>query len=204
MPSITNYSRPDVPITYPRSHSHSLWTPHPPKEERIPTMIDLRIQHVRKLLWQALCKRFYDRYHPINGEAVSYFKSSLLYADNVKFSYVINMQVMLFLSLQNGELIDNMVQTLEIDDQDVPNSWLVQDLRKSFINLLNDYIWRFITRLTKMVAEGLIKDIQSNVICSSYPLAIDNEPTAKRSKTLTTISSILSCLRLDQPIAHVN
>ena len=95
-----------------------------------------------------------------------------------------------------------MVQALEIDDQDVPNGWLVQDLRKSFISLLKDYIWRSITRLTEMVAEGLIEEKQSNATCSSSPLASDNEPRAKRPKTLTTISSILSRPRLDQPIAQ--
>ena len=76
----------------------------------------------------------------------------------MKFSYVIDMQGMLFLGLQNDEFIDNMVQALYIEDQDVPNGWLVQDLRKSFINLLNDYIWRSITKLAELVAEGLIKD----------------------------------------------
>ena len=189
-------------------------TPHPLKEERIPTMIDPRTQHVRKLLRQAFCKRFYDRYHPINalkfsnmlyrthiinGEAAGYLDSSSLNAGSVKFSYVIDMQVMLFPGLQNGELIDNMVQTLDIEDQDVPNGWLVQDLRKSFINLLKDYIWRSITKLAELVAEGLIKDKQSNVTCSSSPLASDNEPALKRPKTLMTISSILSRQRLDQP-----
>jgi hypothetical protein len=138
----------------------------------------------------------------INGEAVSYLDCSSLYADNVKFSYIIDMQVMLFPGLQNGKLIDNMVQALEIDGQDIPNGWLVQDLRKSFINLLKDYIWRSITRLTEMVAEGLIKEKQSNATCSSFPLASDNEPRAKHPKTLTTISSILSRPRPDQPIAQ--
>ena len=112
------------------------------------------------------------------------------------------MQVMLFPGLQNGKLIDNMVQALEIDDQDVPNGWLVQDLRKSFINILKDYIWRSITRLTEIVAEGLIKEIQSNATYNFSPLASDNEPTTKRPKTLMTISSILSRSRLDQPIAQ--
>ena len=57
----------------------------------------------------------------INGEAVSYLNCSSLYADNVKFSYIIDMQVMLFPGVQNGELINNMVQALGIDEQDVPN-----------------------------------------------------------------------------------
>ena len=133
----------------------SFGTLRPLKEERIPTIINPRTQHAQKLLRQTLCKRFYDQYHPINAmkcsnmfygtriinsEAVSYLDCSSLYADNIKFSYVINMQVMLILGLQNGALIDNMVQALEIDDQDVPNGWLVQDLRKSFISLLKDYI----------------------------------------------------------------
>ena len=112
------------------------------------------------------------------------------------------MQVMLFSVLQNGKLIDNMVQALEIDNQDVPNGWLVQDLRKLFISLLKDYIWRSITKLTEMVAEGLIKEKQSNAPCSSSPLASDNEPRAKCPKTLTTISSILSRPHPDQPIAQ--
>ena len=39
-----------------------------------------------------------------------------------------------------------MVQALEIEDQEVPNGWLVQNLHKLFIGLLNDYIWSFMTR----------------------------------------------------------
>ena len=65
--------------------------PCPPKEERIPIMIDSKSYHVRKLLRQAFCKRFYDGYHHIkaikysnlfyhacmiNGEAVGYLNCS--------------------------------------------------------------------------------------------------------------------------------
>ena len=127
MSFVANRSRPDVPITNPRSRSHPLWTPPPPplKEERILTMIDPMTQHVQKLLRQTLCKRFYNRYHPINalkysnmfycvhiidGEAVGYLDCFSIYVDNVKFLYVIDMQVVLFLGPHNGELIDNMVR----------------------------------------------------------------------------------------------
>ena len=69
-------------------------------------MINPMTQHVRKLLWQALYKRFYDQYHTINamkysnmfnrtrmisGKVVGYLDCSSFYVDNVKFSYVINM-----------------------------------------------------------------------------------------------------------------
>ena len=167
-------------------------------------------KHIWKLIWQTLCKRFYDRYRPINamkysnmfyrthiinGKAVSYLNCSSLYADNVKFSYVIDMQVMLFLGLQNGELIDNVVQTLEIDDQNVPNGWLMQDLCKSFIKFLKDYIWRSITRLTQMMAEGFIQDKQSNTTCNSFPLASDDnlQPNAQR---LWWLSHPSCCVRV--------
>lgn len=93
----------------------------------------------------------------------------------------------------------DMVQALEIKDQDVPNGWLVQDLCESFTNLLKDYIWRSITRLGKMVAEGLIRDKHLSTTCSFFLLASDNERTAKHPKTLTTISSILSRPHPDQP-----
>lgn len=110
-------------------------TPHPPKEERIPTMIDPNTQHVWKVMRQALCKRFYSnlfyRKHRIDGKVVGYLNCFSLYIDDVKFSYIIEMQVMLFLGLYNNKLIDNMVQALETENKDVPNSWLIQELRKS-------------------------------------------------------------------------
>ena len=53
-----------------------------------------------------------------------------------------------------------------------------------------------------MVVEGLIKEKQPNVTCSSSLLASDNEPRSKRPKILTTISSILSRPHPDQPIAQ--
>lgn len=191
--------------------------PRPPKEGRIPTMIDFTTQHGWNLLRQTLCKKFCDQYHHINAmkysnmlyrtrvinvKAVGYLDCSSLYANNVKFSYVIDMHVMLFPGLQNDELIDNMMQTLEIEDFDVLNGRLMQELRKSFISLLMDYIWRSITRLTEMVTKGLIKEEQLSVACNSCPLASDNVPATKHPKTLTTISSILSHPRLDQPNAQ--
>ena len=39
------------------------------------------------------------RVHMIDGEGVGYFNCSSLYVDNVKFSYIINMHVMLFIAL---------------------------------------------------------------------------------------------------------
>jgi hypothetical protein len=39
-------------------------TPHPLKEKCILTMIDPKTHHVRKLLQQAFCKRFYEQLIP--------------------------------------------------------------------------------------------------------------------------------------------
>jgi hypothetical protein len=104
--------------------------------------------------------------------------------------------------LQNGELIDNMVQALEIDDHDVPNGWLVQDLRKSVINLFKNYIWSSIIILVEMVAKGLIREKQSGATCGSSLPASDIEPATNCPKTLLTISSILSHPCPYQPVTQ--
>lgn len=108
------------------------------------------------------------------------------------------------LGLQNDELIDNVVQALDIDEHDVPNGWLVQDLRESVINLFKNYIWSSIIRLVEMVAKGLIKEKKSSTTCGSSPPASDIEPATKRPKTLMTISSILSHPRLTSWLLNLN
>lgn len=169
--------------------------PCPPKEECIPTLIDFKTQHVQKLMRHALCKRFYDWYHPINAlkysnlfyrahmvddEAVGYLNCSLRFVGNVEFLYAIDM---LYLGFQNGKLIDNMVQALEIEDRNIPDGWLVQHLHKPFINLLKDYIWSSILKSVEMVAKGLIREKQLGATCNSSPPASDIEPATKHPKT---------------------
>ena len=60
----------------------------------------------------------------INDKNVGYLDCSYFYAQNVKFSYVIDMHVIFLKGLHNDKLLDNMIQTLEIEDFDVPNGWL--------------------------------------------------------------------------------
>lgn len=136
MSFIANHFQHDVPSTNLRSRP--LWNPgpRPLQEECILTMINPKTHHDRKILQQAFCKKFYERYHPINalkysnlvyrahvidGEVIGYLDCSSLYVDDVKFSCIINMEVMLLPDHQNNKLIDNMMQALEIEEQDVPN-----------------------------------------------------------------------------------
>lgn len=99
VPFVANMFQPDVPLLI--CDPIPFGTPCHPKEERILTMINSKTYHVRKLLRQALCTRFYDGYHPINalkysnlfyharminGEAIGYLNCSSFYVDDFKFS----------------------------------------------------------------------------------------------------------------------
>ena len=150
------------------------------------------------LLQQMFCKRFYDQYHSINalkysnlffcarmidGKAVGYLDCSSHYIDSVKILYAIDMHVMLFPGLQNGELIDNMVQALEIKDHNIPNGWLVQDLHKSYINLFKYDIWSSIIRLVEMVAKGSIRENNwaQHAVLPRQLVILNLQPDAQRS-----------------------
>jgi hypothetical protein len=116
---------------------------------------------------KAMVDRFYCRYHPIhalknsrllygsqvNGDQTTpILLMTKLDSSHLKHCYLIDMQVMLYPGLQNGALLKKMINTLEIDDCDIPNGWNSDLLRKEFYKLITQFIWGSITRYTEMVA----------------------------------------------------
>jgi hypothetical protein len=152
--------------------------PQPEKEHRPPHLLDTRTQNVRKVLRGAMIDRFYCRYHPIRA----FRNSRLIYgvqgvgdsltpvvlvtkvdAANLHHSYLMDMQVMLYPSLQNGALLQKMVYVLPIEDHEVPNGWTVEHI------------------VAKQRPNAVQQSDNSN-----------EEPPAKRPKTLDRLSVLLN------------
>jgi hypothetical protein len=120
-------------------------------------------------------------------------KSKLVSAD-LHHSYLMDMHSVLFPSLQNGELLKRMVYCVEIDDRDIPDGWTVQRLRSDFLQLITNYVWGSITRLTEMVAEKQVRSSPTINVADTEPKD-DGAPPLKRPKTLDRLS-----LMLNQPV----
>lgn len=137
----------------------------PDREYRDAMSLDRRTTTVRNILRKGLSTRFYDRFHPIRAlcKPNQFFgprakkTAANVKAEDLKFSYLMDMQSVLLPPLSGNVLIIKMINTIDIDEADVLTTWktagwTIEKLREHHIEVVTGYIWRVLNRLTVRAA----------------------------------------------------
>ena len=110
-----------------------------------------------------MLQRFFNRYHPIfslrkpekvYGQAQGrprLLKSALVVSD-LKFSYLLDAQSMLFPPMTSGKILKKMINAIRIDSNDVPIGWTIETLRQQHFDFIVQFIWSKISNLAEQVA----------------------------------------------------
>lgn len=123
--------------------------------------LDPRTTTVRALLRGAMATRYYDRYHPLralkNPTAFYGNRSQLrgpaeVEAEDLRFSYVLDMQAALCSQMSDGALVRELINKSDLVDEDCPLGWTPGRLKEAHFHLTMAFLWKTITRLAVRVA----------------------------------------------------
>ena len=120
----------------------------------------------RALLLEAMSQRFFNRYHPIfalrkpekvygQAQGRPRLLKSALVASDLKFSYLIDAQSMLFPPMTSGMILKKMINAIRIDSNDVPIGWTIETLRQQHFDFIVQFIWSKISNLAEQVAASI-------------------------------------------------
>ena len=78
-------------------------------------------------------------------------KNALVVSD-LKFSYLLNAESMLFPPMTSGKILKKMINAIRIDSNVVPINWTIGTLREQHFNFIVQFIWSKISNLVEQVA----------------------------------------------------
>ena len=154
----------------------------------------------RALLLEAMSHRFFNRYHPIfalrkpekvygQAHGCPRLLKSALVASDLKFSYLLDAQSVLFPPMTSGMILKEMINAIRIDSNDVPIGWTIETLWQQHFDFIVQFIWCKISNLAEQVAAPIRR--QANAQASDATPAPRSQPPAKRAKTVDVLSRAL-------------
>lgn len=123
--------------------------------------LDLRTTEVRAMLRRTFATRYFDRYYPrraLKWPAAFYGEDPIVKSapdietDDLRFSYVFDMQAILYPQLSNGDLVKKLVFASDLRLDECPPGWTPERLKVAHYRLIMAFVWKVITRLAVRVA----------------------------------------------------
>lgn len=197
-----------VPLTLQNPHVVQIdQEPEDDIEQRLHEDLQPMTQLARTKLRKALDDRFYDRYHPIHalkkpsqvygyadGEP-SLLKENLLNED-LKFSYLLDAQVLFFPAMTSGKLIEKFVDATEIVAEEIPRGWTRRSLKEQHKKFILAYMWQKIIGLAEVVANKIVANRAPTIVARNQ--GIDGSSTRVRKKRKAAdIDSIANLLDIE-------
>lgn len=124
---------------------------HEKESGREPAKLDARTTEVRRILKGALETRYYDRYHSLRAfcKPADFYtgsppkkNASNVTKHDLRFSYVLDMQCLLYPTKTNGAIVKKFIFSMDIDVADIPAGWSDQSIRELTFQVVMSYMWK--------------------------------------------------------------